>query len=547
MGTRFCVFLIFFSILEASLVLSRAAHGAPPKVLEGVERKFRIPVGQKLFRLVCPVVAGEKEMLMVEWEKNGEQIEWDSRYKMARDNRELRMKNVRLEDSGRYQCQATNGFGHQTIDFTVHVYDPEDSGVTVKDKLVLSNSTSAPNWLIDMNFEWSSPIQVNRGGRIELRCPARGNPMPEIRWYKNNMLLNSDAPAHIASFVVDPASPEDSGNYRCLVENRLGSIDAVFKVVVDDIFEDNKEHIPEFQPAEVGVPEPEIDLPYNISVKVGHTAQFQCKAKASESPLIKWLKEVSDPVAARSVDPNATIVSANGMHLLVLDQNQVESITKDASENLYTNKLVIPAVTKAAAGRYICVVTSSQGHIVYKSAQLNVTSALDLSMSSPELIWIIGAMGIVLFIFIVACAIITLRKFQEPSSPMIHKPPPPPKIPPPMAPAPYTPSMNRSFNHDLDKTRSPVMLNNAMFQQRLPAGIATLDRKKYVMTPRGYDEMSHVYDCSSPQPYWQVRNQPVYTPPSSNYRTLDVGFGRTHPSMCSEEYAEQEPFISYRR
>lgn len=50
------------------------------------------------------------------------QVEWDSRYKLAKDDRELRMKTVRLDDSGRYQCQATNGFGHRTVDFTVHVY-----------------------------------------------------------------------------------------------------------------------------------------------------------------------------------------------------------------------------------------------------------------------------------------------------------------------------------------------------------------------------------------------------------------------------------------
>lgn len=172
---------------------------------------------------------------------------------------------MRLEDSGRYQCKATNGFGHRTVDFTVHVYgkvwvlppnlinsDPEDTGVSVKDKLVLSNTSSAPNWLVDMDLEWSSPVQVNRGGRLELRCPSRGNPMPEIRWYKNNMLLSSgeikkksgltsrlDAPPHIASFVIDPANPEDSGDYRCLVENRLGSIDAVFKVTVGDFFENH--------------------------------------------------------------------------------------------------------------------------------------------------------------------------------------------------------------------------------------------------------------------------------------------------------------------
>ncbi|VDP09743.1 unnamed protein product [Heligmosomoides polygyrus] len=39
-----------------------------------IERKFRIPLGQKQFKLVCPVVASDKDMLMIQWTKNGEQV-----------------------------------------------------------------------------------------------------------------------------------------------------------------------------------------------------------------------------------------------------------------------------------------------------------------------------------------------------------------------------------------------------------------------------------------------------------------------------------------
>ncbi|KAK6051039.1 immunoglobulin I-set domain protein [Cooperia oncophora] len=267
-----------------------------------VERKFRIPLGQKQFKLVCPVIANDKDMLMIQWTKNGEQVEWDSRYKLAKDDRELRMKTVRLDDSGRYQCQATNGFGHRTVDFTVHVYDPSEDSVSLKDVIVLADSTSAPAWLIDMNLDWSSPMQINRGGRMELRCPARGNPLPEIRWYKNNIRITTDSPPHIASFVVDPAGLDDSGDYRCVLENRLGSIEAIFKVTVGDFFDDGKRLGVLDGPTDQ-MPEPIIDQPYNTTVRVGHTAQFLCKAKSAQSPLIKWLKEVDDPVAVRRRDP----------------------------------------------------------------------------------------------------------------------------------------------------------------------------------------------------------------------------------------------------
>ncbi|PIO76360.1 immunoglobulin I-set domain protein [Teladorsagia circumcincta] len=323
------------------------------------------------------------------------------------------MKTVRLDDSGRYQCQATNGFGHRTVDFTVHVY------------------ASAPAWLIDMNLDWSSPMQINRGGRMELRCPARGNPLPEIRWYKNNIRITTDSPPHIASFVVDPAGLDDSGDYRCVLENRLGSIEAIFKVTVGDFFDDGK----------------------RLGVLDGPT-------------------EVEDPVAVRRRDPNATIVNASGMHLLVLEQTQVESVSRDGPDHLYTNRLVIPMVTKEHAGRYICVVTSTQGHIVYKAAQLNVVAAYDF-----------GSIGLGMdnfWYFVIPIAVVFV----------------------------------------------------------------------------GMDEMSNLYDNSSPQPYWtqQMMHRPIassiYTANSGNYRTLEVGYphARNYPSMCSDEYSEQEqPFITYRR
>ncbi|WKY16551.1 hypothetical protein Q1695_001309 [Nippostrongylus brasiliensis] len=521
---------------------TEAAHGTPPKMVQDVERKFRIPLGQKQFKLVCPVIANDKDMLMIQWTKNGEQVEWDSRYKLAKDDRELRMKTVKLDDSGRYQCQATNGFGHRTMDFTVHVY------------------ASAPAWLIDMNLDWSSPMQINRGGRMELRCPARGNPLPEIRWYKNNMRITTDSPPHIASFVVDPAGLDDSGDYRCVLENRLGSIEAIFKVTVGDFFDDGKRlGVSEVQSDHM--PEPIIDQPYNTTVKVGHTAQFLCKAKSTQSPLIKWLKEVDDPVAIRRRDPNATIVNASGMHLLVLEQTQVESVSRDGSEHLYTNRLVIPMVAKEHAGRYICVVTSTQGHIVYKAAQLNVVAAYNFGSIGlgVDNFWYIVIPIAVVFIGLVIGAIAWLRCNQEPSSPkcLSSKPPPPPRIPPPVAPAEYPGSVHQfSQEYTLEKTRSPIILNNSMFHQKYPMGIATLDRNNVHRAQRGLDEMSNLYDNSSPQPYWSqpIMHRPlgnsIYTPNSGNYRTLEVGYphARNYPSMCSEEYLEQEqPFITYRR
>lgn len=64
------------------------------------------------------------------------------------------MKSVKFEDSGRYQCQATNGFGHKTIEFIVHVHDQHDKENSVKDYLVLSNTSELIFSKLFLDFEF---------------------------------------------------------------------------------------------------------------------------------------------------------------------------------------------------------------------------------------------------------------------------------------------------------------------------------------------------------------------------------------------------------
>lgn len=58
----------------------------------------------------------------------GLQIGYDfnSRYKLARSDRELKIRNPHISDGGLYQCQVVNGFGHREMNFTVTFYDPAD-------------------------------------------------------------------------------------------------------------------------------------------------------------------------------------------------------------------------------------------------------------------------------------------------------------------------------------------------------------------------------------------------------------------------------------
>uniref|UniRef100_A0A1I7WJV5 F5/8 type C domain-containing protein n=1 Tax=Heterorhabditis bacteriophora TaxID=37862 RepID=A0A1I7WJV5_HETBA len=169
---------------------------------------------------------------------------------------------------------------------------------------------------------------------------------------------------------------------------------------------------------------------------------------------------------------------------------------------------------------------------LYKSFYISAYDFDPIGLRSNSFWYFVIPIAIV-FIVLVICAIIWLRSNQEPSTSkcLTGKPPPPPRIPPPVTPAEYQQSHNHLGNQEysLEKTRhvSPVILNNSMFQQKFPMGIATLDRKNIQKAQRGYDEMPNLYDSGSPQPYWhhiKGNSQSIYMPTSGNYRTLEVTF-----------------------
>lgn len=61
-----------------------------------------------------------------------------------------------------------------------------------------------------------------------MSCAVKGNPVPRVTWYCNNVCLNTDANYYITnvcgvcSILILKVGPKDTGEYKVVIENRLG-------------------------------------------------------------------------------------------------------------------------------------------------------------------------------------------------------------------------------------------------------------------------------------------------------------------------------------
>ena len=99
-------------------VFTMTVVGPPRLVPESYQRRRVLRAGVNL-RLVCPVESSPPPI--VTWSKDGLEVHlgWE-RYRVH--GGVLRVRNVDVNDSGVYDCHATNGFGSIDVRYLVYIY-----------------------------------------------------------------------------------------------------------------------------------------------------------------------------------------------------------------------------------------------------------------------------------------------------------------------------------------------------------------------------------------------------------------------------------------
>ncbi|XP_067940287.1 hemicentin-1-like [Watersipora subatra] len=306
-----------------------------------------ISIVRKSFSLSCPVEGEPKPV--VNWYKDGILISRENlQYRVSFDGELLDIISVRVEDAGKFTCEAVNPAGKIDRDFTLTVHVP--------------TTITGANEITD--------ISVIVGQPTTLRCPVTGSPTPRISWFKDGEILDPRASSNIRvvdngqQLIVVDAQLLDVGSYLCIASNAAGNDSKPFRI-------------------DVQVP-PSIDASDAFVVATDKTRTLLlCETYGLPTPNIRWYK----------------------------DGFELNTIANSRYRMLQSGSLEFSMVKPSDTGNYTCVATNEAGisnktltlsiqvlpQHINPYQEVSVNSGGDITLTcdvigtpTPRVIWQIG-------------------------------------------------------------------------------------------------------------------------------------------------------------
>ncbi|TKC49014.1 hypothetical protein EI555_020344, partial [Monodon monoceros] len=248
----------------------------------------------------------------ISWRKDGSPLD-DKDERITIRGGKLMITYTRKSDAGKYVCVGTNMVGER---------ESEVAELTVLER---------PSFV-----KRPSNLAVTVDDSAEFKCEARGDPVPTVRWRKDDGELpksryeiRDDHTLKIRKVMAG-----DTGSYTCVAENMVGKAEASATLTVQEP--------PHF-----------VVKPRDQVVALGRTVTFQCEATGNPQPAIFWRREGSQ-------------------NLLFSYQPPQSSSRFSVSQ---TGDLTITNVQRSDVGYYICQTLNVAGSIITK-AYLEVTDVI---------------------------------------------------------------------------------------------------------------------------------------------------------------------------
>uniref|UniRef100_A0A8D0EQX5 Roundabout guidance receptor 1 n=1 Tax=Strix occidentalis caurina TaxID=311401 RepID=A0A8D0EQX5_STROC len=250
----------------------------------------------------------------ISWKKDGTPLD-DKDERITIRGGKLMITYTRKNDAGKYVCVGTNMVGER---------ESEVAELTVLER---------PSFV-----KRPSNLAVTVDDSAEFKCEARGDPVPTVRWRKDDGELPK-ARYEIRddhTLKIRKVMAGDMGSYTCVAENMVGKAEASATLTVQG------KNPPQF-----------VVKPRDQVAALGRTVTFQCEATGNPQPAIFWRREGSQ-------------------NLLFSYQPPQSSSRFSVSQ---TGDLTITNVQRSDVGYYICQTLNVAGSIITK-AYLEVTDVI---------------------------------------------------------------------------------------------------------------------------------------------------------------------------
>lgn len=152
----------------------------------------------------------------IEWRREGNPLgNSDERVLFENFGKSLKIKNVDVDDEGKYSCEVSSEIGEtQMSTFNLKVGYP-------------------PHFTVE-----PQSVNITVSGTYEIKCEAEGSPEPVIQWFFNGKTLENsdDLRRDISKTKIVTANVEksDTGNYACTATNAHGYVTKDIYVNVHD-------------------------------------------------------------------------------------------------------------------------------------------------------------------------------------------------------------------------------------------------------------------------------------------------------------------------
>ncbi|XP_063863343.1 neurotrimin-like [Scylla paramamosain] len=312
---------------------------------------------------------------------------------------ELKIKDVRRNDSGEYMCQInTDPMKHQVVGHLNVVIPPD---------IIAEES--------------SGDVMVSEGNTVRLVCRARGYPEPRVEWRREDGRKIALRPAgqsknevqtwEGSELILERVTRDDMGAYLCIASNEIPP--AVSKRMVVQVH---------FHPV-VRIPNQLVGAP------VGTNVTLECEVEASPKSINFWTK-IMDEQGPQIVDSR-------------------RYVNKEIEVNQYTLKmhLTILDLEEDDFTHYSCTAKNSLGEVKGKIKLYEIPLPKPLTTPQEVLVGTVGGEDDNLIPHTRHDQLIPLTEDKQAASPRQGKPsatrPPPPSRPRNTHAVPYSPEEPR--------------------------------------------------------------------------------------------------------